>query len=137
MKLPRALVPYARPLYTAPDAELSTTRLAVDLPAVTGSTAGFHAVMVPSSPSKMNVAPIVVPGIANWLGLGFHTMPVGADESAGGIVTTSGTIAPAPLYSVDTLPLLSEAHSAPPGAQAIPHGFRRLASGGAGARPGM
>jgi hypothetical protein len=56
-QLPCALVPKASPLYTAPDAELSITGLAVDLPAVTGSAAGFHAVIVPSSPSKMNVAP--------------------------------------------------------------------------------
>src|SRR5262249_13666798 len=59
------------------------------------------------------------------------TIPVGEPGSAPGpgIATTSGTIWPAPLYSVETPPPLSAPHTGPQALNPMPHALTRLASG--------
>src|SRR5215475_13088578 len=93
MKLPSWLVPSAAPLYTPPASVLTT--VAVDMPPVIELALAFHATIFPSSLTAMNVAPKLVFGMRNWLGLGFHTSPVGAQvsrESCGLSFTTKGAI---------------------------------------------
>src|SRR5882762_7961339 len=96
MWVPVTLVPNASPLYTAPEAELSTASTAL-----AGSTLKFHAEMVPSSVSKMKAAANFEPGTKNP-DVGFQIMPVGDETKpdcepiGGGMLTTSGTMVPSP-----------------------------------------
>src|SRR5436190_630205 len=93
----------ARPLYTAPAAELSTaTTACVPL------TAGFQPRIVPLSVAKMKRAgPEVVPFVTTKLGPPLKTTPVGAPATP----TRSGIVAPVlPLYSVDESVPLSATH---------------------------
>src|SRR5205085_10245955 len=94
---------------------------------------------VPSSVTKMKMARM--PGARRKsVALPLNITPVG-DPGAGwlgalGIVTTNGTIAPAPLYSVDVPPALLAIHQGLPGLETRPQAFCRLGSVTA-ARPGI
>jgi hypothetical protein len=84
--------------------------VAVDCPLRTGSTVGFQAMIVPSSRSKMKVAGAVVARtVIGKVGVGFHTIPVGAAAGGGdrpggsGIVTVNPIRHRAPMRSLSTL----------------------------------
>src|SRR5579863_6152439 len=85
------LVPMARPVYSAPAAELSTITTALPL-----FTPGFHPDIVPSKVSKRNTAGLPVVN-AKPVVL-FQTVPVGLPcvppVLEGGMVTTSGIMEP-------------------------------------------
>src|ERR1700754_974787 len=89
-------LPKARPLYSAPLAELSTV-----ITAFVASTLGFQAAIVPSSVAKMNAAAKVDPGSRNplvvlaMIAVGADIEPVG-ELAGGGIVTTKEAIVPSP-----------------------------------------
>src|SRR6476646_6996675 len=113
----------ARPLYTASLPERSATITAF-VPA-----AWFHAEIVPSSPAKMNNA--LLPPLIRKSVVELNTCPVGfppGDPPALGIPTTSESLPPVPLYSVESEVPLSLTHNVPPELNAIPHGLTRFAS---------
>ena len=90
-KLPAPLFAIARPVYTAPEAELFATTTAF-------ATLGFHAEIVPSSASKMKNAADPwerAKSVVDEL----KTIPVGdpvfPEPAAAGIVTTNCLLAPA------------------------------------------
>src|SRR5438132_9724958 len=107
--------PIARPLYTAPLAELSATTKACVPP--------DHAEIVPSALAKIKRA-VPCKGITNPL-VPLNTMPVGAP----GTDTTRGTFAPVlPLYNVDFAVALSATHQGLVGLAVRPHAFTRSGS---------
>src|SRR5256885_2579042 len=99
------------------------------------STPGLQPEMVPSSVEKMNAAtPEAVPldtvkpvPPLNTMPLGVEMVPAGEPAGAG-TVTTSGVIAPAPLYSVDRPVPLSEIHHGPVALGIRPQALTRLGS---------
>src|ERR1051325_4330612 len=135
-KLPRELLALASPLYTAPEPELSTARIAA-----VPLTLGFQPEMVPSSVAKMKTAgPELPPEETTKSGVPLKTMPVGAavslDPCGGGMVTVSASFCAFVLYSVDTPVPLSAIQKGLVGLKAMPQGFLRLGSV-VTARPGM
>src|ERR1700687_3483201 len=112
------MVPIARPLYTAPEAELSAIRAAA-IPDV-------HAAIVPSSVANMKCEPPKSPELP------LNTCPVGAEGGTprvgGGTVTTNGIMLPAPLYSVATPVWLSDTQNGEVGANDTPHGLTKFGS---------
>src|SRR5438046_1189227 len=89
-KAPDSLKPMASPLYTAPAAELLTA-----ITAVTGSTAGFHPAIVPSSVANNSIlGPAAAPfEMTNPL-VSLVVTPLGVDRAAvvpgGGIAMARG-----------------------------------------------
>src|SRR5712691_207337 len=107
------------------------------------SAAGFQPDIVPSSVAKMKrlgPAPLLVATTKPLVPL--KTLPVGAAvvpaglPLGGGIVTTSGTAVPSPLYKVATPAPLSDTHQKVVGPCDRPQGLSRFASVKV-ARPGM
>src|SRR6266849_5851922 len=102
MKSPELSLVIARPVYTAPELDLSTA-----IRAWVKSTPGAQPLIVPSSVAKRNIpTPDVTPFETEKDSVGFprvmlKTVPVGAPEAAlpgaGGMITVSGTFWPAPL----------------------------------------
>src|SRR5919201_1987444 len=88
-KAPEALKPIARPLYTAPDAELSTA-----ITACVGSTLLFQPAIVPFSVANSSVlGPELLPEEMTKPDVPFVATPVGDEvpvPPGAGIVTTRG-----------------------------------------------
>src|SRR5947209_18491854 len=90
--------------------------------------------MVPSSVEKMNAEVPVFPPLETWKLPAFplNTTPVGVPvpvlPEGGGTVTVSGTLAPAPLYSVLTPAPLSEIQNGLVGEWVRPQGLTRFGS---------
>src|SRR5579859_1089694 len=95
-----------------------------------GFAPGFHPEMVPSRVAKMNTA--CFPGITSKLVPPLKTMPVGWDRlvcpMGGGMVTTSGSGAPAPLNSRDVPPTVVLTHHGLVEERAVPHAPTKLVS---------
>ena len=111
------------------------------------STLGAQPEIVPCSvANRKNDGPLVVPFVTTKLAgticvEPLNTIPVGAPPSAEpvvpGIATTSGTMWPAPSYSVDVaLPLLAT-HTGPNGLNTIPQALIRFGSGPLGLSAGI
>src|SRR5215469_12201049 len=116
----------ARPLYTAPPVPSSYSTNAF-----WPSTAGAQAVIVPPSPSKMNLAgPEVLPCVTTKSVVPFATMPVGSAGplSPAGMFTTRVWRRPVPSYNVAVCVRLFATHTVAPDANTIPHGLTRFAS---------
>src|SRR5919204_2322642 len=137
-KAPEALKPRASPLYTAPEAELSTAttaRVASTLlfqPAIVPSSVANSSVLGPDRPSEEMTKP-EVPLVVAPVGAAVPT-PLGV-----GIVTTvgepDGIGCPFESYVVAFPDPLSETHKPLFSPSVIPHGFTRFGSVVA-ARPG-
>src|ERR1700739_668239 len=114
----------------APTPDLSA--VIVELPV---ATAGLQALIVPSNVSKINTAgpdlPFAETVKSVGFGLMFPTTPVGMPrlpagvEGAGGTVTTSGTCAPAAVYSVEKPVPLSLTQYGEVGSETRPHPLTR------------
>ena len=110
------------PLYTAPEADLSTMTFAFS-----ASTAGFQPEIAPDSVAKRNRAGF--PGAISKAGVPLKTCAVGAPA---GIRTTRalamGNGWPRPLYKVLVPDRLFEIQNGPVGFRAIPQGLVRFGS---------
>src|SRR5207247_11301094 len=120
----------ANPLYTAPEAELSTARIALFK-----STAGLKPLIVPSSVANRKTAPPESP-ISETTNVSVlsKTVPVGADPlpPAGGGITTpfcrNGAADPSGSYSVLRPVPLSAIENGLVGPKEMPHGCTSLGS---------
>src|SRR3569833_428843 len=118
------------PVKTAPAWPSSTFVIAVDCQATTGVAGGPQPAMVPFLVAKMNAAGL--PAAKAKSAVPLNTLPVGtegpATPCAVGIVTTRGTVTPAPLYNVEVPvpPLFTHQGLAAP--RARPHPLTRLVS---------
>src|SRR5713226_1420670 len=99
------------------------------------STLRFQPDIVPSSVAKMNRLGPDIPFSETTKPLGpLKTLPVGAAvvpaglPAGGGIVTTSGTAVPSPLYKVATPAPLSDTHQGLVGLCDRPQGLSRFGS---------
>src|SRR5689334_10235130 len=109
----------------APCWELSTLSTAL-----VGSTPGFQPDIVPSSVANRKIAGLPAFSLKSLVKL--KTVPVGADGGGpfigGGIVTTSGMIAPVLSYRVERPVPLSDTHQGEPELRDSPHALTRLGS---------
>jgi len=109
---------------------VATFVMAVDFPATTGVAGGPQPAMVPFRVAKMNAAGLLAARAKSAVPL--NIMPVGtegpATPCAFGIVTTRGTVAPAPVYKVEVPvpPLLT--HQGLDAPRATPHALTKLGS---------
>src|SRR5271154_1426094 len=121
---------HVRPVNTAPFFDSSTSVIAVDRPAVMGVAGGPQPAIVPFLVAKMKAAGLLAASAKSVVPL--KIIPVGLDGPstplALGMVTSSGTVAPAPENS-DAVPVLSLfVHQGDEALRASPQGFFKFGS---------
>src|SRR5271156_832014 len=121
---------HVSPRNTAPFFDSSTSVIAVDCPFVTGVAGGPQPAIVPFFVAKINDAGLFAAKSKSLLPL--NIIPVGPDgpfaPAALGTVTTSGVMAPAPLYKVEVPVPSLFTHQGLAAPRARPQAFFRLGS---------